>query len=126
MKVNFIENPYSTFWIEGDIMYNKFKPRLNMDLGIAKECAKSSFQLTKGKKIPMMVNLENLASIDKEARDFMANPESTFIVKASALVVKSKVQRVMVTIFLNFSRPAFPVMLFSSEMEAFDWLQKFL
>lgn len=64
------------------------------------------------------------ASLDKQARSFLASEESWRDIIAMAIVTMGQAQKMIGNLFLTIDRPAKPVMLFDSADEAISWLKK--
>ena len=82
--------------------------------------------ISKGIKPPILVDIREISSITKEARDHFAMKERESGVSAIALHIKSPVSRVIGNFYLGLSRPKVPTRLFTSEKMAILWLRKYV
>lgn len=71
-------------------------------------------------KVPALVNLRQLVSIDRDAREFF-NDSDTYT--AMAFIVSSAATRMMANFFLGLHRGKDPLKMFTVEAEALVWLQ---
>ena len=78
-----------------------------------------------GKRHPILIDLQGIRSITREARAYYAGPETARVSSACALVVTSPMARVVGNFFMGLNKPLMPTRLFSSETEALSWLQGF-
>jgi len=77
-------------------------------------------------RAPVLVDMRGITSMSKPAREYGAAPEHAAHVTALALLESSPLGKIIGNLFINFSRPAVPTRLFSSELDATRWLQGFL
>ncbi|MDZ7679470.1 MAG: STAS/SEC14 domain-containing protein [Acidimicrobiales bacterium] len=75
--------------------------------------------LTENVATPVLVDLRNVAAVDREARRMFA---STTAMNRQALLVGSPLSRTLGNFFVKLSRPAMPVKLFDDEAAAVAWL----
>lgn len=64
------------------------------------------------------------ASLDKQARSFLASKESWQDVIAMAVVTHGQSQKIIGNLYLTIDKPEKPVSLFDTEHEAINWLKK--
>ncbi len=124
MKTNTHENEYVKGWSEGNVMYAEFKVPL-MDLVAARESVSARLLAAEGKDYLFLIDARKVNSITKEARDFLASDEGSKHVIASALVIESKVGKLLGNFFLQISKPKVPLKLFTNKNDALDWLNSF-
>jgi hypothetical protein len=65
-------------------------------------------------------------SITKEAREYYAGEEAGEAIKATALLIKSPVAKVLGSLFLGINKPKVLLKLYTSEKEAIEWLKGFI
>jgi hypothetical protein len=70
--------------------------------------------------VPILVNLRNLSSIDRAAREFLNDSDAY---TATAFLVGSAGTRMMANFFLGLQRGKSPNRMFTAEAEALGWLQ---
>jgi hypothetical protein len=125
MKVNFIEDEYLKAWIEDDIIYGEYAYNLEMTLTIAMETVKIRRNLAGEKPYPIIIDLHNLRSITKEARDFLAKGKAVESVIAIALISRTNLHKMIGNLYLTFSKPPVPTRLFNDKTEARVWIKQF-
>ncbi|KQU65435.1 STAS/SEC14 domain-containing protein [Phycicoccus sp. Root101] len=72
-------------------------------------------------KIRSLVDLREVASIDRPAREFFMDRNPNY--RAVALVAGSASTRMLANFFLGLKRGSIPVKMFTSEADAVTWLQ---
>lgn len=82
--------------------------------------------LAEGRRVPILLNMSQIRSVDREARDYFSSPAIVAVAQAVALVVPSPVSRVIGSFFIGINRPPFPIKLFVSEDDAHAWLLRSL
>ncbi|RYD78221.1 MAG: hypothetical protein EOP53_11575 [Sphingobacteriales bacterium] len=121
MKNNAFENDYARGWCENDVMYAEFKTPV-MDLAAAKESVSARLNAAEGKDYVFLIDATRVNSITKEARDYLASDEGSQQIIASALVIDSKVGKLLGNFFLQINKPKIPLKLFTNKTDALDWL----
>ncbi len=126
MVENAINTRCSKLWLdEGGIVHERFFPKTDFTIQDAKQSLAVGLELSEGADFSWLVDISNLKSITKEAREHFGKIEDSHM-KAVALVTSSPVSTVFGNFFLRFNKPMLPVRLFSSEIQAHDWLKSFL
>ena len=74
-----------------------------------------------GDDIRLMVDLRDLGSIDRPAREFFMDLYTNY--RAVALLASSAPARMLANVFLGLKRGPIPTRMFGSETEAVAWLQ---
>lgn len=92
----------------------------------AVDCINAQAQLAEGKKRPILVTLNSVKSMDREARMYFGGEEAAKNANSTALVVSSPIGRVIGNFFIGLNKSRFPTKLFTSEDEAVAWLKKFI
>lgn len=118
------ENGEAKFWLEDGILHSCYKVD-HIDLDIAKSGVKLRHEFIKGQSFPLFVDMTNVKTSTKEARDYLAQGEAVDLVKAVAMLTTSYVTVLMVKFFLAFNKPKLPLQLFTSKEDALKWLKKF-
>ena len=118
------ENEYVRIELKGGIMCAFFKTEL-LTKTIAVEGVKARIKLSAGMSYPFFVNLYNVRSTTKDAREFLSTPEANVNIVAAAMLINSPVQRIMGNFFLAVNKPQIPLKLFTSTENAIEWLQQY-
>jgi hypothetical protein len=87
---------------------------------------RAALELSGGRRAPLVAEAGPLGGSDREARDLLVGPEATAAYSAMAVVVRSPVARTLMNFFVRFSKPPFPVQVFTSPSEALAWAAGFV
>ena len=82
--------------------------------------------LCAGKPYPLLSDVRNIQSADRDARNYFAREENAHLILANAVLVGSYVSKMVVNFYLTINKPAFPIRMFTSEAEAIAWLKLFM
>jgi hypothetical protein len=116
-----------TTWIdEFGICRTKVKPNAVIMLDDARENSLAVIKLSGGKTPPLLVDLREITSIDKSARDHFAMRNRKPGICAIAMLIKSPLSKVIGNFFLGINMPSVPTQLFTSEEKAILWLKKYI
>ena len=77
-----------------------------------------------GRLYPTMVEMSEIESFTKEAREVFQN-KNTLTSSALALVVSSMLSRVMGNLFISMNQSGIPVKLFNNQEQALLWLESY-
>jgi hypothetical protein len=125
-NAEFFETPISTHWFdENGILcgVGKVAERTIEHYHKLMELYKD---LTKnGNKLCVLTNLDNTAPLHKEISEFLGI-ETPKYVKAMAIITNKPMTETLSVTFLKLSLRGFPVVLFSKEEEAREWLKEYL
>lgn len=112
-------------WIdENDICVTQVKPNAIIEIEDALENSASVKKLSDGKIYPMLVNLKEIKSISKEARDHFSMQDRTPGVSAIGILIKSPVSSIIGNFFLGLNKSSVPTKLFTNEVKAKKWLKQ--
>lgn len=115
-----------TSWLGTDgICYTVVKPNVVVELQDATENSSSVKEVSGDTIYPLLVNLKEIKSISKEARDHFSMKNRTPGVNAIAMLVRSPVSRIIGNFFIGINRSVVPTKLFTDESEAVSWLKQF-
>lgn len=115
-----------TSWLGDDgICYTVVKLNASIHLEDALENSNSIKEISEGRIYPLLVNLKEINSISKEARDHFSMQNRTPGVSAIAMLIKSPVSRIIGNFFLGINKSAVPTKLFTDEGKALAWLKQF-
>ncbi len=76
-------------------------------------------------KIRVLVDMRAIKGVSRDAREYYANERTASIQRATALVIKSPLSRVIANFFMGLNRPLTPTRMFTDVDEAIEWLQSF-
>ena len=127
-RVDFQRFSTTSFWRkegDDDIIFWNYAPGLEMDINIARELVKNRLEYTRGMSVYALIDVTNLKSTTKEARDFMNSSEGGLKgLLAGAFLSNSVVATLLVNLYLKVSSPKIPARFFTSGEEALNWLRK--
>lgn len=118
-------NGYTTMWIEDGILYTTYNPGLKITLAIAQKCVADRLELSGGNVYPMLGDTSNIASTDKDAREFLSQGDGIKQLSAGAFIIKSVIEKHLGNFFIQVNKPPLPARLFTRYSEAVEWLQQF-
>jgi hypothetical protein len=95
-------------------------------LAEAEENMRAFMQLAGGRAHPMLLDIRQMKSQDREARLYYAESESAQLISAVAIIIGSPISRVLGNFVLGFSKADAPTKIFTSEHEAVAWLREFV
>ena len=83
--------------------------------GLCKEC-----------KLPVLIDMENVRSVEREARAFYSSEEAKNYITAAALLITNPVNRIIGNFYMGLNKTAFPFRLFTEKEKTIQWLKKHL
>jgi len=86
------------------------------------ELNKALGEITKGERKLVLIISCNLTNVSKEAREYMATPESTQFSIAEAFVIRSLGQKILANFYMKVNKPTVLTKIFTSEASAERWL----
>ena len=113
-------------WLENDICYTKVKHGSVVDLDDAIENTLTVTGLSNKNIYPLLVDIREINSLTKEARDHFSMHDREAGVTAIAMLIKSPVSSIIGNFYLGINKPKIPTQLFTSESKAIKWLQQFV
>jgi hypothetical protein len=75
--------------------------------------------------LPGVIDNGKAKAASKEIRDYFASDEVGSVISASAIVMNSVVTKIAINLFLQFSKPKYPVKLFTEVDKAVEWANQF-
>jgi len=109
---------------EGAYILTRVKPGSEIQLQDAKDNTTAVIKISSGIAYPILVDLREIKSISKDARNHFSMRGRKPNVSAVAMLVKSPVSRIIGNFFIGFNRPVVPTRLFSVEKSAITWVKK--
>lgn len=123
---NELSTPYIHFVLQEKLLVATFKKGLHIDLDTAREVVKSRLHFTSGKIVAVLILNGGVIGMTKEAREYLASPEGTAKIRATAIVLNSIFGSFLGNFFLSVNKPDMPVRIFSHQSTAVKWLKKFI
>lgn len=125
MKSEKIETSKFFIWIDENIVFLEYKLGIEVEVEDIKEYNNAILELGKGRKLPLLVDAREGASISPEARLYAASAVSTNLKLASAIVVNTLPNKLIANFYINFNKPLIPSKVFTSMAEAVEWLKQY-
>jgi hypothetical protein len=127
-RLDFTKYETTSFWRnnkDDDVIFWNYAPGLEMDIQIAKELVKNRIEYTQGKSVYALIDVTNLKSTTKEARDFMNSREGGLKgLLGGAFLSNNVVATLLVNLYIRVSSPSIPARFFTNRDEALNWLRK--
>lgn len=117
---------FTTWLDESGICRTVVKKNGAIGLIEAKDNTMEVEKISNGKLPPILVDIREIKSIDKQARDHFAMKNRAPKVCAIGVLIKSPLSKVIGNFFLGINLPSVPTKLFTSEEKALEWLKKFI
>jgi hypothetical protein len=125
MRASFLENDFTKMWISNGIIFIEYKPRLVMNVDIAKQIVSDRIKVSNGVSRPMLLDIRNLVSTDRVTMKYYKTQEVVKYVSSAAIITGSALGSLAGNIFLTLERPLIPTKLFTDESKALEWLEKY-
>lgn len=126
LPANAIESAASYLWLDEDgliIIINK--PTALHTKADAEEGITLTYKVAGEIARPLLIDITDVRSMSREARELYANASIASKVKAVGLVTRSTMGRIVGNFFLGFNKPSVPVKLFKNHKAAKKWLMNF-
>ena len=109
-----------------DTLFNVqlFKPDTVIEEKDAEHIMDISERIGRGKMLPMLVDMKWILEVTRSARKVFQH-RAPITGNAVAMVVESKISRLIANIFLSMNQMPIPIKLFNDIEDAHDWLKKF-
>lgn len=120
-----IETDLVLFSIESGILRITWKEPVVIDLKMTEELYEIRTEICNGIAYPDLWDIRIIKYFTKESRAFAANPEHTKLVKAGAVIIKSKIHSIIGNYYLAFQNPPVPTKFFYTEIVAREWIEQF-
>lgn len=101
-------------------------PGVELTLADAQETMAAYLKVSKGEKLPLLVDTTEMKSMTRESRLYYASEETAQTGCAVAIIIGTPVSKVLGNFYIGLSKPHLPSRLFTSEEEALAWLRSFL
>ena len=101
----------------------RLSPGSEIQLQDAKDNTAAVIKISDGIIYPILVDLREIKSISKEARDHFSMRGRSPNVTAVAMLVRSPVSRIIGNFFIGFSKPVVPTRMFNEEKDAIRWVK---
>lgn len=110
---------------EDGIMHVHIKEGADMGISDAIQVVKAMGKLGNQKKFPVLVDCEEFATVDKEAREFWAKKKANIYTNADAVAYHSIAHKMVADFYINNNKPEVPTKIFLDKKSAIEWLKTF-
>ena len=125
MGSNYFKSELQQIWLDNGIIYNLYDTELKIiDIHIAKRLVEDRLKTIDGIKRPIFIDTSNIKAITREAEKYMATENATRCLSAAAILVHSRVTKLLYGIYISLSRPKIPTKVFADKQKAIEWLEQ--
>jgi hypothetical protein len=115
---------FTTTFDQRGFVHTRVRPGAEIQLEDAKGNTHKVIEISGGSNYPILVDLRQIKSISKEARDHFSMRGRKPNVTAIAMLVSSPLSRIIGNFFLGLNRPGVPTRMFTSEAEGITWMKR--
>jgi hypothetical protein len=125
MRSELLVTKISNVYVENGMLYTTYTvPHIHL------EDAKQDIALIKAAfadflPLPLVIDNRQVKTTSKEVRDYFASDEASSMVNCSAIVLNSTLAKISINLFLQFSKPKYPVKMFTDVESAVKWASQF-
>jgi hypothetical protein len=116
---------HSFMWLDNGVLFGKYKPNLVIDLTVAKDLIRDRKTVSGNIARPFFIDITELLSVDKAARNYMASAGACEFMNAGAIYTQNKLLAFIGNAFILLDRPPIPIKVFSNEKHAMIWLEPY-
>lgn len=124
-RESYLENDFCRMWVSNGIIFIEYKPRLVMNIDIAKQIVKDRLTVSNGVTRPMFLDGRGFVSMDRATMKYYKTKETIQYVSSAAFISGSALSTLAGNIFLSLEKPLIPTKLFTDEDRALEWLEKY-
>lgn len=117
---------FKTWMGDDGICYTVVKPNAIIELEDALANSEAVKTVSMNAIYPILVNLKQIHSISKPARDHFSMQNRAAGVTAIGMLIKSPGSRIIGNFFLGLNKPTVPTKLFTDKDKAIAWLKQFV
>ena len=126
-KQNSIKTKKGDVYIdENGILIQKYRKNTDLTLKDAISDFKVYANLCDGRKLPVLIEMENVRSVERDARNYYSSQEATKYITAAALLITNPVNRIIGNFYMGLNKTVFPFRLFTHKDKAIGWLKEYL
>jgi hypothetical protein len=97
----------------------------DITLKVARQIVETRYEITNGETYPVIIDISNIKSVTKEARNYLSQGKAIEKISAAALYTNSIIARIVANFFLGFNRPDIPIRIFTNKTEALKWAKHY-
>ncbi len=118
-------HPTLKVWVDNGIIYAVYLKNTEITVELKKEHHRIYKQLVGDKHMPLLLEIEEGVSVNRDARAFSKKIESKQPFTACAVYVHSLSFKILANFYARFYKPHKPFKVFTNKNEALKWLQQF-
>ena len=124
MTIRGVETPDKPLTWRGDngIVYHDMRGFSHLTLDLVQFIHRAHIRLTGHTAVPVLLLADDLLTLDFEVQVFASHPDVLDSISALAIVGNSFMLRHLVSMFISYHQPGYPVQRFDSRGEAEAWL----
>jgi len=115
---------FAHFWVEEGILHFIYKPNTLIDLEAARVIVKERLHFQKGVSYPVLCDLRQLKTVNKAAREYLAE-YGCINALAVAILVEKAYSGTLSQAFIKISNPSVPTREFTTVPEALEFLDNY-
>jgi hypothetical protein len=127
MKESLIDSEFSHTWVENGIIHQVIKPHLKkFNMTVAKALIADRIkacQPIEGVSFPVILEINNMVTIDKETREYYSSKEPFTHLSKIAIIIDNYVGRLMGNLVYKINVPPIPMAFFNDRQKAIQWLR---
>ncbi len=113
-------------WLVDGIIEATYKKHIKyITLEITKSVVEERIKATKGITRPLLIDMGQVAEIDKASRKYLSDGDGTRYLSATAIIVKDQITLFLARLFIMLDKPKIPTKFFINRNEARRWLSTF-
>lgn len=121
---DFYENSFAKFWISDGVLFFQYKSNTIIDLKVAQLVVTDRIHFQRERAYPILCDLRGVVSTDKAGRDYLAQFGSV-LATAVGLVVHERLLFAISNFYLEVNKPSVPTQIFSTDIDALQYLREF-
>ncbi|HEY0601726.1 MAG TPA: STAS/SEC14 domain-containing protein [Herpetosiphonaceae bacterium] len=110
---------------EDDIIQVTIAAGAEESLEDAQATVRAAGELAQGRRFPILVDIRHMQAQDRDARPVYSSPEAAAIATAAALLVESRISKLIANFFMAIVKNPVTTKVFTDEAEAVEWLKGF-
>lgn len=119
------ESEIVTYKLDNGIVFTTINSE-NMDYEQVDFAIKKKIEFVEGKVYPMISDIRKVKYTSRTAKKRMAEPDAAYGINSVAVIVRTKVQRVICSFFISYYGKPCPTKVFTNEKSALKWSKQFI
>ncbi len=115
---------FETTFDSRGFIFSKVRPGAEIQLKDAIVNTAKVIKVSGDSNFPILIDLKEIKSISKEARDHFSMRGRKPNVTAIAMLVASPLSKIIGNFFLGLNKPTVPTKMFTNELDAIQWMKR--